>query len=156
LSNFLQELRPEFVSSPPVSRSVLLDQLGGLIALAAHELNGMVQPQSRAERVVAKGVKEIIAQRCVESGLTAEEVARSAGVSVRTLHRALQGLGQTFGEQLISARVEVATRMLESPWMNRLTTAEIGRRAGFSDASHFIRAFRSRKGITPSKARVAQ
>jgi AraC-like DNA-binding protein len=36
---------------------------------------------------------------------------------------------------------------------DRLTTAEIGRRAGFSDASHFVKVLRSRTGQTPLRIR---
>ena len=50
---------------------------------------------------------------------------------------------------LIQARVDLAVRMLQSPLFDRVTTAEIGRRAGFSDASHFVKVVRSRTGETP-------
>jgi AraC family transcriptional activator of tynA and feaB len=36
-----------------------------------------------------------------------------------------------------------------------VTTAEIGRRAGFSDASHFVKALRRRTGRTPLQMRRA-
>jgi AraC-like DNA-binding protein len=53
----------------------------------------------------------------------------------------------------MAARVELATRMLESPLFRRLTTSEIGRRAGFSDPSHFARVYRPVCGRTPASAR---
>jgi AraC-like DNA-binding protein len=43
--------------------------------------------------------------------------------------------------------------MLESPLFNRVTTAEIGKRAGFPDASHFVRVVRKRTGRTPLQVR---
>ena len=67
-------------------------------------------------------------------------MASSLNVSTRTLHRVLAACGETFGAMLIQARVDLAVRMLQSPLFDRLTTAEIGRRAGFSDASHFVRS----------------
>jgi len=45
--------------------------------------------------------------------------------------------------------------MLQSPLFDRVTTAEIGRRAGFSDASHFVKVLRSRTGQTPLQMRRA-
>ena len=42
-----------------------------------------------------------------------------------------------------------------SPLFDRVTTAEIGRRAGFSDASHFVKALRRRTGQTPLQMRRA-
>ena len=46
--------------------------------------------------------------------------------------------------------------MLQSPLFDRVTTAEIGRRARFSDASHFVKAVRSRTGHTPLQMRRAR
>jgi hypothetical protein len=43
--------------------------------------------------------------------------------------------------------------MLQSPAFNRLTTAEIGRRAGFADASHFTKVIRAQTGQTPLQMR---
>jgi AraC-like DNA-binding protein len=54
---------------------------------------------------------------------------------------------------LIQARVDLASRMLQSPLFDRVTTAEIGRRAGFSDASHFTKVMRLRTGQTPRQLR---
>jgi len=45
--------------------------------------------------------------------------------------------------------------MLTSPLFDRVTTAEIGRRAGFLSASHFARVMRSRTGRTPLQLRRA-
>jgi AraC-like DNA-binding protein len=61
--------------------------------------------------------------------------------------------GETFGEALIAARVQAALRMLRSPLFRRTTIAEIGRRAGFSDASHFTRVLRRHVGMTPLRVR---
>lgn len=57
---------------------------------------------------------------------------------------------------LIQARVDVASRMLQSPLFDRVTTVEIGRRAGFSDASHFAKVLRTRTGQTPLQMRRAR
>ena len=40
--------------------------------------------------------------------------------------------------------------------LDRVTTAEIGRRAGFSDPSHFVKVLRSRTGQTPLQMRRAR
>ena len=64
--------------------------------------------------------------------------------------------GETFGSMLIEARVDLAVRMLQSTLFDRVTTAEIGRRAGFSDASHFVKVLRRRRGQTPLRLRRAR
>jgi AraC-like DNA-binding protein len=96
-----------------------------------------------------------IKQRCPETSLQAADVARSLNISRRTLHRTLAACGESFGAMLIQARVDLAARMLQSPLFYRLTAAEIGRRAGFSDASHFTKVLRRHTGQTPLQMRRA-
>jgi AraC-like DNA-binding protein len=43
--------------------------------------------------------------------------------------------------------------MLESRTFRRLTIAEISRRSGFGDPSHFARVMKSRSGHTPLQIR---
>jgi AraC-like DNA-binding protein len=91
----------------------------------------------------------------MEPQLTAAEVASSVNISLRTLHRVLATANGTFGARLIDARARVAIRMLTSPLFNRVTTGEIGRRAGFLSASHFARVICNRTGRTPLQLRQA-
>jgi AraC-like DNA-binding protein len=65
----------------------------------------------------------------------------------------VQALEGKVRSMLIQARVDLAVRMLESPLFDRVTTAEIGRRAGFSDASHFVKVRRRHTGHTPLRVR---
>ena len=58
-------------------------------------------------------------------------------------------------DKLIESRARVAMRMLTSPLFKRVTTSEIGRRAGFLSASHFARVMRNRFGRTPLQLRRA-
>lgn len=94
--------------------------------------------------------------RCSESELSAPDVANALAISPRTLHRTLAAYGETFGRKLIEARVEVAARMLGSRLFDRLTIAEVGRRAGFVDPSHFARMCRAHLGHTPAVLRQAR
>jgi AraC-like DNA-binding protein len=90
---------------------------------------------------------------CADPAVTAQSVAQALNISVRTVHRALTATNETFGALLMAQRVELALRMLMSSSFNHLTTAEIGRRAGFSDPSHFVRVFRRHTGQTPGERR---
>jgi AraC-like DNA-binding protein len=109
-----------------------------------------------AERSLRDRIHDQIMQRCPEASLQAADVASAINVSKRTLHRALAACGETFGTMLIQSRVDLAARMLRSPLFDRLTTAEIGRRAGFSDASHFTKVMCRRTGQTPLQMRRAR
>ena len=155
LASYVAQLSPEFVVQAPLPQGVLIDQLGALLALTASELSGRRAVSTPAERSVRDHVYDHIRQRCADTALQAADVASSLHMSKRSLHRALAACGETFGAMLIQARVDLAVRMLQSPLFDRVTTAEIGRRAGFSDASHFVKVLRSRTGQTPLQMRRA-
>jgi AraC-like DNA-binding protein len=82
-----------------------------------------------------------------EGGGDAPAVARSLGMSVRTLHRRLRTEGRSFGEVVDLFRESEAERLLAS---RAATLAEVSYRLGFSDQSAFTRAFRRWKGAPPS------
>ena len=153
LASCVAQLSPEFVVHAPLPQAVLLDQLGALLALAASELSGSRAVSTPAEHSLRDHVYDHIRQRCADTSLQAADIANSLNISRRTLHRALGACGDTFGAMLIQSRVDLAVRMLQSPLFDRVTTAEIGRRAGFSDASHFVKALRRRTGQTPLQMR---
>jgi AraC-like DNA-binding protein len=156
LASYVAQLAPEFVVQAPLPQAVLVDQLGALLALTAAELSGSRVVSTPVERSVRDQVHDHIKQRCPDASLHAADVASSLNMSTRTLHRALAACGETFGSMLIEARVDLAVRMLQSPLFDRVTTAEIGRRAGFSDASHFVKVLRRRRGQTPLRMRRAR
>jgi AraC-like DNA-binding protein len=153
LSSYVAQLSPEFVAQAPLPESILLDQVGALLALTATEIRGGHAGSTVVERSLRDRVRDRIKQRCTETSLQAADIASSLDISKRTLHRALAACEETFGAMLIQARVDVASRMLRSPLFDRVTTAEIGRRAGFSDPSHFTKVMRTRTGQTPLQMR---
>jgi AraC family transcriptional activator of tynA and feaB len=156
LASYVAQLAPEFVVQAPLPQAVLIDQLGALLALTASELSGSRVVSTPVERSVRDQVHDHITQRCPNTSLHAADVATSLSISTRTLHRALAACGETFGSMLIQARVDLAVRMLQSPLFDRVTTAEVGRRAGFSDASHFVKVLRRHTGRTPLLLRRAR
>ena len=153
LASYLAGLSPDLAAAPPLPLSVIADQLGGLIALTARALRDTTLEDTPAARSLHARILDCLMQRCVEPELTAVEVAASLGVSVRTLHRSFAAANQTFGDKLIEARARIALRTLTSPLFKRVTTAEVGRRAGFQSAAHFARVIRRRTGWTPLQLR---
>ncbi|MDB5817743.1 MAG: transcriptional regulator, AraC family, partial [Rhizobacter sp.] len=125
-----------------------------LLALTVSAMQGMAPAATPGVRSLQQRIRDCIAERCTESQLVAVDVAASVNVSVRTLHRTLAAAGETFGGHLIDARTRTAMRMLTSPLFKRVTTGEIGRRAGFLSSSHFVRVIRRRSGQTPRQVRI--
>jgi len=155
LGAYLSQLSPEAMAESPLPLRVLTDHIGALLALIAaeRELPGAVP--RRLDDSLHRRVRDCIALRCTEPGICAADIAKDLNISVRGLHRTLAASNETFGKLLIDCRVAVAARMIRSRMCRRLGLAEIGRRAGFADPSHFSRVMSSRYGMTPTQMRDA-
>ncbi|SFD72565.1 helix-turn-helix domain-containing protein [Paracidovorax konjaci] len=148
LSTYVNQLQAE---RPDRLGPLQAEHLGGLLSLACGAVPKDAAPRPGLLQRIEHGVR----QRFHEPGLTAADVAAEAGVSLRTLHRALAAGGSTFALLLMRERMAAAQRMLRAPSHRHLTVAEIGRRAGFLDPSHFARACRHWSGRTPAQERCA-
>lgn len=98
-------------------------------------------------------IKRIIRARCTTPGYAVTDCATEAGLSPRYIHRLFEADEDSFGTFLINERLAAATRMLRRPGSAHLPMATIATEAGFSDPSHFHRAFRSRYGMTAGEWR---
>ena len=154
LASYVAQLSPEFVVHAPLAQAVLMNRSTRASRLdrerakrKPHRINTSRTLGARP-RVQSRG-------SCADTSLQTADIASSLNISTRTLHRVLGACGDTFGAMLIQARVDLAVRMLQSPLFDRVTTGEIGRFAGFSDASHFVKALRRRTGQTPLQMRRA-
>ncbi|GKS84001.1 helix-turn-helix domain-containing protein [Acidovorax sp. SUPP1855] len=147
LSAYVTQLRAE---QPARLGTLQAEHLGGLLSLACG-----AAPEAPPRPGLLQRIEHCVRQRFGEHGLTAADVADDVGVSLRTLHRALSAGGSTFALLLMRERMAVAQRMLHAPSHRHLTVAEIGRRAGFLDTSHFARACRQWCGRTPAQERCA-
>ena len=97
----------------------------------------------------ADDVQKQIVSALAEGG-SAEHVARSMCLSVRTLQRKLESSGTTFREVSESVRGKMAEAYLSD---RRVSIAEVAFLLGFSDQSSFNRAFRRWTGETPARWR---
>jgi AraC family transcriptional activator of tynA and feaB len=139
---------PTLVAGYPAS--LLADQVGAMLAAA---LEPAVDAPAPANQALAKRAEALLRARLDEAGLSAASVALSLSVSVRTLHRAFASRGDTFAGSLRRIRLEHAAQLLAQPRLSHVGVAELGRRSGFGDASHFVREFRLAWGMTPARWR---
>jgi AraC-like DNA-binding protein len=79
-------------------------------------------------------------------------VARSLGVTQRTLHRRLAAEGQSFSEIVHTSREALAERYLAA---DRYSLTEVSELLGFTAPSAFSRWFRLRFGVSPTQWRAA-
>jgi AraC-like DNA-binding protein len=95
-------------------------------------------------------VRETIANVLPQSQSPLETVARSMGMSSRTLQRRLAEQDKTFKDLLDGVRKDLAMKVIGSTSM---PIAEVAFLIGFADAAALVRAFKRWTGSTPSAFR---
>lgn len=96
-------------------------------------------------------VRRDIAVREERAPASVEAVARSLGVSTRTLKRRLAEHGTSFTEVTDGVRRQRALLLLDD---RRLSVGEVADRLYYSDVANFTRAFRRWTGTTPAMFRA--
>lgn len=81
-----------------------------------------------------------------------QDVARALGLSVRSLHRALEAEDTKFNDVVDDVRREFSERYLARPNLN---IGEVSYLVGFSDTSAFFKAFKRWTGKKPGEYRAA-
>jgi AraC-like DNA-binding protein len=107
----------------------------------------------RAARLQA--AKAFITRNIRRADLSARAVAIHLGVTPRYVHLLFETEGLSCDKFIIERRLERAYEMLFDLQHSGRTITAIAFTAGFSDLSHFNRAFRRRFGMTPSEVRHA-
>ena len=115
-----------------------------LLHLAAEKLFGYEsrddsRQEARFERAVLDGIVE---------GLTIEELADNCCLSLSTFKRHFRSrFSESPHRWFVRCRLDLAERVLSVSGISVLNLAQM---CGYSNTSHFIHAFRSRFGATPS------
>ena len=99
------------------------------------------------------GSLQVTLDALVSQGYTdIRSLASFVGLSMRTLQRRLSEHGQSFSEVLARSRFTLARRRFLDP---AAKVIDVAFEAGYSDPTHFTRAFRSWTGVTPAVYRAA-
>jgi AraC-like DNA-binding protein len=134
----------------PAAR-MLAEHLAALLALALGRAS--TPPRSARRALLLQAALDEIERRLPDPTLTQTSLALHLHISTRHLQRLFADQGTTVGRHLLSRRLESAHRDLSTPALSHLTIAEIATRNGFSDRSHFTRAFRARYRMSPRERR---
>jgi AraC-like DNA-binding protein len=116
-----------------------------LESLAERKLSRVTREGGHAERL-----RDFLTSNALGDRPQMDVVARSLGISVRSLRRRLDEEGVSYTTLLNEARATVAKRMLDDP---RRSIYETAYAMGFSDPSAFHRAFKRWTGMTPTQYR---
>ena len=96
----------------------------------------------------AETVRQEIARALPGGEVSADGVARSLGLSARTLRRRLSDCGLNYQQLLDGVRCDLARQALSRPGAS---VGEVAAALGFSDTSAFHKAFRRWTGKRPSE-----
>lgn len=119
------------------------------------ELAAPVHPPG-VEAARAALALNLIARRYRDPHFSLETLAAALGLSPRAVQRALAECGATFRDALGERRLERAAALLRAQAWERAKIVEIAYASGFSDLSHFNRAFRARFGMPPAAWRAVE
>ncbi len=144
------QLARDPASAQALPPALLSDHLGALLGAA---LEPARKPSPSGTSGLHARLCALLRTRIDQPGVSAQVLAREAGVSLRTLHRAFAAHGSTFAGTLRQLRFIRAGELLRRPQLAHVAVAEIGRRCGFSDPSHFARAFQRAMGVPPGQWR---
>jgi AraC-like DNA-binding protein len=176
-SMLLQRIRaPECLTARRVDGAI---GLGGIVTLLLRELPVSQVPSSLQARV-AENVVDLVAAALISSttgdaaalstrvtltrvkfwiethlneDLSAESISRRCHLSVRRLNRLFAREGTSLMHYVWDRRLANAHRNLTDPMNCDRSISDLSYSAGFTDASHFSRAYRARYGKTPREAR---
>ena len=95
-------------------------------------------------------IDQIIKTYSITKNTSIEEIAEVADTSVRTLQRRLKDKGLKFNDLLNRAKFIYAKQKLQD---TQMPIKEISASLGYSDPSHFSRAFQRWSGFSPTKFR---
>ncbi len=113
--------------------------------LEQHAKTMLDELPSNENDLLAK-VREKIKQAVNLGEASQESVAKSLGLSSRTLHRKLVDEGVQFSVLLQNIRYQIAKQYLDE---GQLSISAIAHRMGYSEQSAFTRAFKKWSGVTP-------
>jgi AraC-like DNA-binding protein len=94
----------------------------------------------------------VVVKRYYHKELTVERVAKAIACSPRQLQRAYAQFGErTFHDDLVDRRMAAAAELLSLP---SIPVRDVAHRVGYRQPAHFARAFRRRRGMSPSAYRA--
>jgi AraC family transcriptional activator of tynA and feaB len=141
LSSFICRLTPQFAAAAPIDGRLLSDHVGALLAMVSGEFD----QSPREQRGLLRRIRDCMAQRCHEPGLSAADVAQSLAIPERLVHRALASIAATFASLLLELRFDLGVRQCGLPAFSELSTEDVGRQAGFSNPGQFVRMLAARR-----------
>lgn len=129
------------------------DAILGLLANAYRQLLGSSIDHSSLGAAHRVRIIQYIEEHLGDSSLTPTRIAEIFRITTRYLHHLFSEEDETVARYILRRRLEECARALTSQSQRKRTITSIAFDYGFSSATHFGRAFRSRYDLTPREYR---
>ncbi|HYS86618.1 MAG TPA: AraC family transcriptional regulator [Bradyrhizobium sp.] len=142
----------------PELRRQAVTHIHDLIALAIGATGDFAETAKcrGAHAARLRAIKQDIADRLDEPGLSAAAIAAWQGINPRYVQRLFESEGTTFTDYVLAQRLALAHRLLSDPRRASMKISTIALDTGFGDLSYFNRTFRRRYGTAPSELRARE
>lgn len=112
------------------------------------------QPRLPARAILCERIKTFVRRHLHQSHLTIDYIAQSFHCTKRHLHKVFGDSGISLNQFIWGLRLERCAQDLANPAFNDRSVIDIAFSWGFTNSSHFSRAFRQRFGMPPSAYRA--
>jgi AraC-like DNA-binding protein len=136
------------------SRLVADQILSGVAHLVCGDRGDGPEPTRTTSPHTLENVKRLVRQSLADPDLTITRAASLAGMSSRKLQRLFQASGVTYGDWLRGERLRHCYFELVSSRERSVSITDLAFNWGFSDVSHFSRAFRAEFGVCARDVRA--
>lgn len=155
LTSSLLTFLPQLVSDlDPQDKALIGTQLLDLLG-ASLVGSGKKAKLSSSKAHLLLSLRTAMLERLSQPHVTVQEIAASAGVSVRYANSLLVEQNQSLSRMFMEMKLDRCKRALEDSSQAHRTISEIAYAWGFSDTTHFIRRFKKMYGVLPSEFRAA-
>lgn len=145
----------ELAATDPALREYSARTAADVIGSAVAQYVSCRMEARQPRQLLWERITAALQDRLGDPELTPQAIADDHHISVRYLHVLFQEQGTTVNAWVRSRRLEAAGRDLARPDAQRRSVAAIAAKWGFTNTSHFSRAFREAFGTSPMKWRTA-
>lgn len=108
---------------------------------------------SRLHRLHLERIRRHVAEHLGDPGLSATSIAQAVGLSPRHVYELFADEPEPLMKWVWAQRLDRCRRDLAEPRLRARSVGEVAYAWGFSDLSHFSRAFKQRFGVSPRRFR---
>ena len=123
--------------------------IGDLVLLALSRNADLMSGEKSIRAANLARIKGIVRSRVADPDLTPVDIAKQCRLSLSYVHNLFRDERRTLGEFIKTERLQRAQQLLKSPSSPHVTVTDVALECGFSNSSHFSRAFSHAFGLAP-------